>query len=158
MRRFGLAAALFLAIATAAPALADSPHFIKASASIADNGALVCSFKEAGLGTTVSTEQVSCSADGSATYACINGGGNHPKATNKETVAGPLVGGGTFPVRNGSTSGDISLGPVAPGTFSCPGGQQLVLADVRYKNIVLTGSTGDTAGVPGSLSKTFISL
>ena len=158
MRRLGFAAALFLAIATAAPAFADSPHFIKASATLAANGALDCSFKEAGLGTTVATEHISCSADGSATYACINGGGNHPKASNKETVAGPLAGGGDFPVRNGSTTGDILLGPVGPGTFSCPGGQQLVLAAVSYTNILLTGSSGDTANVPGSLSKVFVNV
>jgi hypothetical protein len=158
MRRIGFAAALFLAIATATPAFADSPHFINASASIAKSGALVCSFKEAGLGTTVATEHITCAADGTATYACINGGGNHPKASNKATVAGPLVGGEVFPVRNGSTSGSISLGPVGPGTFSCPGGQQLVIAAVFYTNILLTGSTGDTANVPGTLSKVFFNV
>lgn len=158
MRRIGLAAALFMAVATAAPAFADSPHFINASASINSAGALACSFKEAGLGTTVSTENVSCSADGSATYACINGGSNHPKASNKETVNGPLTGGGTFPVRNGSVTGSITLGPIGPGGFTCPNGQSLVLASVSYTNIVLTGSAGDTADVPGTLTKTFVNL
>jgi hypothetical protein len=50
-------AAVFATAALAVPAaLADSPHFIKASASIDNAGNLVCTFKEAGLGTTVSTE------------------------------------------------------------------------------------------------------
>jgi hypothetical protein len=158
MRRIGLAAALFMAIATAAPAFADSPHFINASASINSAGALVCSFKEAGLGTTVSTEAVTCSANGSAVYACINGGNNHPKASNKETVNGPLTGGGTFPVRNGSVTGSITLGPIGPGSFTCPNGQTLALASVSYTDILLTGSAGDTANVPGTVSKTFIDL
>ena len=160
MRRllFVLAAA-FATTALAAPAaLADSPHFIKASASIDQAGNLVCTFKEAGLGNTVSTEAVTCSADASATYACINGGGNHPKATNKETVNGPVSGGGSFPVRNGSTTGSITVAPPGPGSFSCPSGQSLVLASVSYTNIVLQGAAGDTASVPGTLSEVFLAL
>jgi hypothetical protein len=112
----------------------------------------------AGLGTTVSTEAFSCSADATADYACINGGGNHPKATNKETVSGPVSGGGNFPVRNGSTTGSITVSPPGPGDFSCPNGQKLVFASVSYTNIVLEGSAGDTANVPGTLSKTFFSV
>jgi hypothetical protein len=153
-----LAAAFALAALAAPAALADSPHFIKASASLDQSGNLVCTFKEAGLGTTASTEAVTCSADASATYACINGGGNHPKATNKETVNGPVSGGGSFPVRNGSTTGSITVGPPGPGSFSCPSGQTLVLASVSYTNIVLQGAAGDTASVPGTLSEVFIAL
>jgi hypothetical protein len=146
------------ALAFAAASFADSPHFIKASASVDGSGNLVCSFKEAGLGTTVSTEHVSCSADGSATYACINGGGNHPKAANKATVAGPVGGEGDFPVRNGSTTGSITAAPPGPGDFSCPGGQRLVLASVCYSNIVLAGSAGDTADVPGNICRTLVDV
>lgn len=153
-----LIAAVAAAAAFTAVALADSPHFISASASIDNAGNLVCSFKEAGLGTTVSTEAVTCSADASAVYACINGGGNHPKATNKETVSGPVSGGGTFPVRNGQTTGSITVAPPSAGSFSCPNGQMLVLASVSYTNITLTGAAGDTANVPGSVSRTFFAV
>jgi hypothetical protein len=139
-------------------ALADSPHFIKASASVDNSGNLVCSFKEAGLGNTVPTEAVTCSADASAVYACINGGGNHPKAANKETVSGPVSGGGVFPVRNGSTTGSITVAPPSQGDFSCPNGQKLVLAEVSYTNIVLQGAAGDTADVPGTISKVLVDL
>jgi hypothetical protein len=142
----------------ATAALADSPHFIKASASIDNDGSLVCTFKEAGLGTTVETEHVSCSADASAEYACINGGSNHPKASNKETVAGPVSGGGDFPVRNGSATGSITVAPPGAGDFSCPNGQTLVLASVSYTNIVLEGSGGETASVPGTISKTLVNV
>jgi len=154
----GVVALVGTLMGSAGPALADSPHFIKASASLSNAGALVCSFKEAGLGSTVATERVSCSADASAVYACINGGGNHPKAANKETVSGPLVSGGDFPVRNGSVTGSISIGPLDPGGFSCPGGQRLVLSEVSYTNIVLAGSAGNTANVPGSLSLVLVPL
>lgn len=159
-RRFGIAlAVVLLAVAIAIPtALADSPHFISASASIDNSGNLVCSFKEAGLGTTLATEHVSCAADATAVYACLNGGGNHPKAANKETVSGPVGGGGDFPVRNGQTTGSIPVAPPGPGSFSCPNGQSLVLASVSYTNIALTGLAGDTANVPGTLSKTFFNV
>jgi hypothetical protein len=160
MRRMLIAfVAVLAAAALAVPAaLADSPHFIKASASIDNAGNLVCTFKEAGLGTTVSTEAVTCSADASADYACINGGDNHPKAANKATVSGPVSGGGNFPVRNGSTTGSITVAPPGPGDFSCPNGQTLVLAAVSYTNIVLAGSAGDTANVPGTLTKTLVNI
>ena len=151
----GVLAAAALAVPAA---FADSPHFIKAGASVDNSGNLVCTFKEAGLGTTVSTEHVSCSADATADYACINGGGNHPKATNKETVSGPVSGGGDFPVRNGSATGSITVTPPGPGDFSCPNGQTLVFAAVSYTNIVLEGSGGETASVPGTISKTFFNL
>ena len=158
-RMFFVIAAVFATAALAVPAaLADSPHFIKASASIDNAGNLVCTFKEAGLGTTVVTEHVSCSADASAEYACINGGNNHPKAANKETVSGPVSGGGDFPVRNGSATGRITVAPPGPGDFSCPNGQTLVLASVSYTNIVLEGSGGETASVPGTLSKTLVNV
>jgi len=155
----GLAALVAALVLLVSPALADSPHFISASASIdASSGALVCAFKEAGLGNTLASEHITCSADASATWACINGGGNHPKAANKETVNGPLVSGGDFPVRNGQTTGTLSVGPLGPGAFACPPGQSLVLSAVSYTNITLTGQAGDTANVPGSLSLVLVAL
>jgi hypothetical protein len=160
MRRLLIAfVGVLAAAALAVPAaLADSPHFIKASASIDNDGNLVCTFKEVGLGSTATTEAVTCSADATADYACINGGDKHPKAANKETAAGPVSGGGDFPVRNGSTTGSITVAPPGPGDFSCPNGQTLVLASVSYTNITLEGAAGDTADVPGTLSKTLVNV
>jgi hypothetical protein len=137
----------------ATAALADSPHFLKASATINSSGQLVCTFKEAGLGNTATSADISCSADATATYQCWNKGGNHPQAGNKETVGGPVSGGGSFPIRNGSASGSITVNPPGPGDFSCPGGQALFLEDVSYTNIVLSGE-GATADVPGTLTAT----
>src|SRR4029077_174690 len=135
-----------------------NPHFINASAAVDNSGNLVCSFKEAGLGTTVSTTHISCAADATAGYACLNGGGKHPQAANKETVSGPVSGGGEFPVRNGQTTGSITVPPPGPGAFSCPNGQRLVLASVSYTNVLLTGEGGDTANVPGTVSRTFFNV
>ena len=108
-------------------AQADSPHFIKASASINNSGQLVCTFKEAGLGNTLTTANISCSADATAVYQCFNKRGHHPQA--------------------------ITVSPPGPGSFSCPNGQTLFLQAVSYTNIVLSGE-GATADVPGTLTAT----
>ena len=155
MRRFSVAALVMLVsvLAVVPAAQADSPHFITASASINDAGQLVCTFKEAGLGNTLTTANISCSADATAVYQCFNNGGNHPKAGNKETVGGPVSNSGTFPVRNGQTTGSLTVDPPGPGGFTCPSGQTLYLQSVSYTNIVLSGE-GATADVSGSLSRT----
>jgi hypothetical protein len=159
MRKFAIAALVVLVgvLAVVPAAQADSPHFIKASATLNNSGQLVCTFKEAGLGNTLTTANISCSADATAVYQCFNNGGNHPQAGNKETVGGPVSNGGAFPVRNGSTSGSITVNPTGPGSFSCPGGQTLFLQSVTYTNIVLSGE-GATADVPGTLSDTTLHI
>jgi hypothetical protein len=150
----GVAALTFWTVAASAT---SGAHFFSTSESINNSGALVVSWDEAGVGQA--TVNYTISADGTATYACINGGGNHPKATNKETVAGPVSGGGTFPVRNGQTTSSITVQPPGPGSFSCPSGQSLVLASVSYSNIVLTDTgNGDTANVSGTASRTFFNV
>jgi hypothetical protein len=152
-------AAVGLLALGATAALADSPHFLKATASVDASGNLICTFKEAGLGTTVETTNITCSADATAVYACINGGNNHPKAANKETVNGPVSGGGAFPVRNGQTTGSISVGPPSAGAFSCPNGQNLVLASVCYANVTLTGEGGDTiTATPNPACRTLVNI
>src|SRR5919204_1764006 len=160
MRRMLLffAAALTTAAIAVPAALADNPHFLSAKASVDGSGNLLCTFKEAGLGTTVSTTNITCSANATAVYACLNGGGNHPQAANKETVSGPVSGGGAFPVRNGQTTGSITVAPPGPGDFSCPNGQRLVLASVSYTNVTLTGEGGDTASVPGTFSLVLVNV
>jgi hypothetical protein len=106
----------------------------------------------------MTTEAVTCPADATAVYACINGGGNHPKAHKQGDRSGPVSGGGNFPVRNGSTTGSITVAPPGPGDFSCPNGQDLVFASISYTNIVLAGSAAHTAEVPGTLSKTLVNV
>ena len=154
MRKIGIIAVLSLmALALAAvPALADSPHFTRASADTDSSGNLVVTFKEAGLGTTLTTEHITVTADASAVYQCFNNGGKHPKAGNKETVTEPVEGGGDFPVRNGSASGSVTVAPPGPGSFTCPPGQDLEFISVTYSNITITGSGGEMATVPNTVS------
>jgi hypothetical protein len=104
----------------------------------------VCTFKEAGLGNLgFSNIRETCSAQATAVYECVNGGGNHPQAANKETVSGPVSGGGFFPIRNGQTTGMITVAPPGPGNFACPGGQSLVLASVTYTSVMICDQLGN---------------
>jgi len=149
---------LLLAGLAPTTASAASPHFINASANLQGTN-LVVSWKEAGLGNDVVIHYVA-SANATAQYACINGGGNHPKATNKETVSGPVSAAGDFSSgKNGSISGSLSISAPGAGAFTCPGGQRLVLAQVRYTNISLQDTTdGIAAAIAGSSCGSFINL
>jgi hypothetical protein len=128
-------AALCVAMAPQA-ALADSPKFQSASATLNSDGSLTANFRETGLGNTPTNVSYTATADAKATYACINGGGKHPSATNKETVNGPLSQNGSFPSsKNGVVIGAMTFGPLGAGSFTCPSGQSMVLAFVSYSNV-----------------------
>jgi hypothetical protein len=142
-------AALAAVLAFATPASADAPKFHSATSSVNNAGALVVNFDERGLGNT--NIDYTLTADGSAVYACINGGGNHPQAANKETVNAEVTAAGSFEPKNGRVVASLSAGPPSAGAFSCPPGQRLVLASVSYTNIVLTDTTN---GVPTSVPDT----
>jgi hypothetical protein len=154
-------AAVFATAALAVPvAFADSPHFISAgTASIDNSGAyVVTNFKEAGLGNTLTTEQITLHIDtATATYICVNGGSNHPNANNKQTVSGSLDVTQSFKVRNGQTTGTISAGPPAAGPFSPPCDPPMIvqLAFVSYSGVELIGLAGDTVAEP-DLSRCFV--
>jgi hypothetical protein len=137
-----LSAALIIAALVVGPVLAASPHFVKASSSVNDSGQLVISWKEAGLDDTTLVAY-EASADSIATWGCINGGGKHPQAANKETVAGPVSTSGTFSSgKNGQITASLVFGPIpATVNFSCPPGQRLMLLEVSYTAIVLTDTT-----------------
>src|SRR5918995_2659507 len=146
MRRVGIIAVLsmlLLAFAASA-ALAQNEHFIRASGSLNNNGALTVSFKEAGLGTNQNIDYA-LTADATATYVCVNRGGANPSAQNKTTVAGPVIATGTF---NSGKSGQVTAFLTAqppPSDISCPPGQSLELASVSYTNIVLTDTTNNVS-------------
>lgn len=133
-------------------------HFFSATGSVANSGALQVSWDEAGVGNA--QVNYTLTADASATYACINGGGNHPKASNKQTVNGPLTSPSTgFNPTNGrvvATNG-ISVGPL-PSTLICPSGQTFVLACVSYTNILLTDTTNGVTASIADVSRTFVAI
>jgi hypothetical protein len=133
-------------------------HFFSATGSVANNGALQVSWDEAGVGNA--TVNYMLSTDASATYACINGGGQHPKASNKQSVNGPITSPSVaFNPQNGrvTVTNGISVGPL-PSTLVCPSGQTFVLACVAYTNIRLADTTNRvTASIP-DVSRTFVAI
>jgi hypothetical protein len=120
------------------------------------NGSLVVNFDERGLGNENVTYTLT--ADATATYACINRGGKNPSAANKQTFNGDVTGGGSFEVKNGRVTESLSAGPISAGSFSCPGGQRLVLASVSYTNILLTDTTNGVSTSVPNVSRTFFNV
>ena len=159
MRKLGIIAVLSLMVVAlaAVPALAANPHFINTGASGPDaSGDLLVKFKISGLG---ANETVTVTTDAQATgqYACINGGGKNPSAANKQAFAGPVSASGDFTSdKNGSVTGSLTLTPPAT-TLVCPGGQKLVLADVTYSGLSVSGG-GDSQEISGDYSRTYFAV
>jgi hypothetical protein len=140
-----VAALVFMGVLGAGVASAQNAHFIRAQSDI-DNvtGDLLCSWKEAGLGDNQNIDYT-CSADGTATYVCVNRGGANPSAQNKTTVSGPVSESGTFASgKNGQITASLTVEP-PPSDITCPPGQSLELASASYTNVVLTDTTNDVS-------------
>jgi hypothetical protein len=150
-------ATLATALAFATPASASSaPKFHSATSSVDNAGALVVNFDERGLGND--NIDYTLTADATALYACINGGGNHPQAANKETVNAEVSAAGSFEPKNGRVVASLSAGPPSAGSFSCPNGQRLVLASVSYTTIVLTDTTNEVTTAVPDASRTLFNV
>jgi len=115
-------------------AWAGSPHFVTVSATRTGN-TLTVTGKEAGLGNEAQVHVVV-----TATALCINGGGNHPKAVNKESVSAE----GTFPVQNGKA--DFTLSITATFQPSCNPPMTVAFTDV----VVTDTTNGISEALPGT--------
>jgi hypothetical protein len=153
-----LALLFVLATAGTSSAATSGAHFFNVGSSVNSAGALLVSYDEAGVGNE--TVNYTITTDATAVYACINGGGNHPKAANKETKSSTLSVEFRRDPRNGRVTGATSpaIGPVSSGTFACPSGQQLVLASVSYTNTVLTDTTNNVSTAVPDASRTFVNV
>jgi len=104
MRHFKILAVLALALATAAlvasAVWAGHPHVVVSASVACSSDSVTISGKEAGLG---DEDQITIVV--SATAQCINGGGNHPKAVNKESLSSTV----NVPVQNGKAEYSINL-------------------------------------------------
>lgn len=131
-------AAIIAVIAVDAPsALAGEPHFINNAFSVSrTDNTLTVSGKEAGLGDEAQIHVVL-----SATALCINPGGNHPKAVNKQDVSAA----GDFPVQNGKAEFTLSVTATFQPDCSPP-------MTVAYTDVVVTDTTN---GISKSLPGTF---
>lgn len=144
-------------VVVAGTASADNPHFLRADASGPNNvGNLSVTFKIAGLGDN-ETIAVTAIAQATAVYACQNRGGNFPADPKKTDVSGPVSATGKFTSgKNGQVSGSLTLQP--PSTdLNCPGGQRQVMLSVSYSDVAVSGG-GDTASIPDTFSRTFITI
>jgi hypothetical protein len=138
MRRFIPTVLVLLAAgAIGAPvALAGSPHFVGAVTATRTDNTLTVSGKEAGLG---DEEQVNIVL--TATAECINGGGKHPKAVNKESVSAEK----DEPVQNGKAN--FSLSVTASFSPSCSPPMTVVFSNVKVEDT--------TNGISATLTGTF---
>jgi hypothetical protein len=128
MRRTLLVAALALAIAAVAVpvAWAGSPHFVSNTVTATrTDDSLIVSGKEAGLGDEAQVHIVV-----TATAVCINNGGNHPRAVNKESVSSE----GDFPVQNGKAEFSLTLTATFQPSCSPP-------MTVEFRNVTVTDET-----------------
>jgi hypothetical protein len=138
MRRLVVAGllALGLTVVAVAPAWAGSPHFVDDTVTATRTGdSLTVSGKEAGLG-----DEAQVNIQVTATALCINGGGNHPKAVNKESVSAE----GQFPVQNGKANFSLTLTAVFQPPCSPP-------MTVAFTDVTVTDLTnGITTKLPGT--------
>jgi hypothetical protein len=122
MRRlllFAIVASMTMAVA-APSVFAGSPHFVSVSATRSDDSLIVFG-KEAGLG-----NETQVHIEVTATAECVNGGGKHPKAVNKESVSAE----GDFPVQNGKAEFELTLTASFQPDCSPP-------MSVRFSNVVV---------------------
>jgi hypothetical protein len=117
-------------------AFAGSPHFVGSPTATRSGNTLTVSGKEAGLGSEAQVDIVV-----SATAQCVNGGGKHPKAGNKQNVSG----GEQVPVQNGQAIFSISV--TATFTPDCSPPMSVV-----FTNVTVTDTTN---GIIKSISGTF---
>jgi hypothetical protein len=156
-RKSGILLAVLSALAlTAGAVFGVAAKFHAVSSSVANNGALVVSFDERGVGE--GDIDYTLSADASALWACVNGGGKNPSAANKRSVDGEVSAAGSFEAKNGRVQASLSAGPIGPGDFACPNGQRLVLAAVTYSNIELCDVTNGSCTAVPNASRTFLNV
>jgi hypothetical protein len=138
MHRVSLLAVLALSsLALGVPvALAGSPHFVDGTVSATrTDDSLTVSGKEAGLGDEAQVHIVV-----TATALCINGGGNHPQAVNKEDLSSA----GDFPVQNGKADFSLTLTATFQPSCSPP-------MTVEFTNVTVTDTTNNiSTTLPGT--------
>jgi hypothetical protein len=131
-----LMAGFFLSFIAVPAAHAGSPHFINNAFTVerTDN-TLTVSGKEAGLGDEAQIHVVL-----TATALCINPGGHHPKAVNKESVSAE----GDFPVQNGKADFTLSVTATFQPECSPP-------MTVEFTDVTVTDTTNNlTKTIPGT--------
>ena len=139
-----VAVTAFLAFSASAVA---APHFQgSATSSVNNDGALVVGFDERGLGNL--NVNYTLTANATALYACINGGGKNPSAANKQAFEGQVSGSASIEPKNGRVVASITAGPLLAPQFACPNGQRRVPGGRHLQDIVLTDTSNGVSTGP----------
>jgi hypothetical protein len=121
--------------ALSSPALADSPHYVQGPTATVNGNSLTVSWKAAGLGNTTTSVDFALTGTITTTSQCYTKSGNPVNGVPKtETIDVNAT--GTFPVRNGQTTGSLTVSPIS--TLECTGNQHVVILDASY-DLTLTG-------------------
>ncbi len=143
------ALALAILVGTVGLAAATNPHFLKADGTVDADGALLVSFKEAGLGSNVNIDYV-LSTLAEATYQCFNNGNNAPQGQPYQVPDQTVTASGTFASgKNGSITATLQAGPPDPApaeaVLKCiaGGNKKLCLMHVSYADTALTDTTNN---------------
>ena len=121
--------------ALSSPALADSPHYVQGPTATVDGNSLVVSWKAAGLGNTVTSVDFALTGTITTTSQCFTKSGNPVNGVPKsETIDVNAT--GSFPVRNGQTTGSLTVAPIS--TLQCTGNQHVVILSASF-DLILTG-------------------
>jgi hypothetical protein len=133
--------------------------YTSTSSSVNANGTLhvAWTLSGAGCGSVGSPCDFTVAASVKAFYGCFNGGGNFPKAENKNSSTGSFSApAGPFTDNGGQVSGSLDSGtsniPAAPAGIHCGTGQQKVLVRIEYSHIVVTLTSGPHAGLKTSVA------
>ncbi|HWD83403.1 MAG TPA: hypothetical protein VG497_31095 [Kribbella sp.] len=124
-----------VALVSASPAMADSPHYVTGPTATVQGNSLTVAWKAAGLGNTLTSVDFSLTGTVTTTSQCYTKSGNPVNGVPKsETVNVNTT--GTFPVRNGQTTGSLTVAPLS--TLQCTGNQHVVILSASY-DLTLTG-------------------
>ena len=123
------------ALALASAAFADSPHYIKGPTATVSGNSLTVTWKAAGLGNTVTSADFSLTGTANVTSQCFTKSGNPVNGVPKTESVDVDVS-GSFPVRNGSVTGSLTVSPLS--TLTCTGNQHVVILSVSF-DLTLNG-------------------
>ena len=130
-----LFAALIVTAFGASQAMADSPHYVKGPTATVEGNSLTVSWKAAGLGNTVTSVDFALTGSVTTTSQCFTKSGNPVNGVPKsETVDVNVT--GEFPVRNGQTTGSLTVEPLS--TLTCTGNQHVEILSASF-DLTLTG-------------------
>jgi len=139
-------------------ALALDVAFSSATAAVNTNGDLGIQFKVSGIAPFTSSTEFDAGATASATWGCMNRGGNLPRASSKtRTINMEATATGRFKPVNGTINGTMKLPVPDVFDFQCPTGQVKTLMSVTYRNVRLSSPDLNTKkAIPGVFSTVFL--